>query len=332
MLYQSKTSLEPIPSTINILLLFAFAGVLLTAVQALLIVFQGDIICLNEGCRIVENLTTVPPLIFNLAGCFYFLVIFWLLWKGKNRDRGMLKFARLLLLTGMAVEGVLVSFQYYIAEVFCSYCVMILALVLILNLLMGIRQVFAGVVFFGAVVIAFSSLEFTARSETGELVLADGTYGRLERQNSGDELYLFFSSTCPHCEEVIETIDADFSCSLNFNPIDLLPDSPLAELTGTTEYSPSVNRRFLMNLGLNEIPVLTIKGQRETRVLKGKQRILEYLDGNCRSTSSGSITDYGMSSETSSQPGQGFQYLTPGTQEDGCSVDVDCDQLPDQEQ
>lgn len=328
MLYQSKTTLEPIPPTINLLLLFTLGGALLTAVQALLVVVKGDILCLNEGCKVVESLTTVPPLAFNLVGFAYFAIIFRLLHLGKNKDRGWLKWARLFLLCGMAVEGVLVCFQYYVAEVFCSYCLIILSLVVILNMLLGIRQVVFALALFAAVAVAFSSLEFSSRSESGEVVLADGIYGTLEKSRQGTELYLFFSSTCPHCEEVIETIGPDFTCSLNFNPVDTLENSPLDGLNRQENYSPVANRRFLKNLGINEIPVLTIKEPGEIRTLKGKQKILEYLDSTCRSE----LLPVDMTSEITGMSGQipGYQFQIPGVEDDECKVDANCeDPLPE---
>ncbi|WP_136809321.1 vitamin K epoxide reductase family protein [Desulfosediminicola flagellatus] len=331
MLYQSKTSLEPIPPAINLLLLLSLGGALITAVQALLVVIKGDILCLNEGCKVVESLTTVPPLAFNLAGFIYFFVIFRLLHLGKNKDRGWLKWARLFLLCGMAVEGVLVCFQYYVAEVFCSYCLIILSIVVLLNIMLGIRQIVAALALFSAVVVAFSSLEFSPRSESGEVVLEEGIYGHLEKDTSAPELYLFFSSTCPHCEEVIETIGPDFTCSLNFNPVDTLKESPIADLIRQDGYSPLANRRFLKNLGINEIPVLTIKEPGEIRTLKGKQKIIEYLDNTCRSEGGGPDQTSDFSGESSQVPG--FQFQIPGVQDEGCKVDVDCEEpLPENNQ
>ncbi len=323
MLYKSKTSLEPIPPAINLLLILSFGGALLTAVQALFVVIQGDIICLNEGCRVVESLTTVPPLIFNLVGFLYFILIFRLLYVGKNRDRSWLKWARLLLLCGMAVEGVLVCFQHYIAETFCSYCLIILAIVVFLNVMLGLRQFIVGLALFFAVAVAFSSLDFAPRSESAEVVLADGIYGRLKKESASPELYLFFSSTCPHCEKVIETIGPDFNCSLNFNPVDMLIEPPLAGLSREEAYTPLANRRFLKNLGINEIPVLTIKEPGEIHTLKGKQKILEYFDSECRAVAPSDTMTTEISGESSVVPG--YQFEVPGLEEEGCSVDQDCE-------
>ena len=49
-------------------------GILLTGTQSVLIYLQGEGVCFNEGCRIVDSLTLVDPLYFNVAGFFFFLI------------------------------------------------------------------------------------------------------------------------------------------------------------------------------------------------------------------------------------------------------------------
>ncbi len=305
-------------------MLIALGGGLLAAAQALLIVLQGNILCLNDGCEVVEKLTNVPPIAFNMAGSLYFMTIFFALWQSARGIRGWLSLAQVLLLAGMAAEGVLVCFQQYIAQVFCSYCLIILSIIGVLNILMGWRQVLASIAVFGSVVLAFSSLQFTPYSDAGGASLERGVYGHLAlNTSSGEELSLFFSSTCPHCEDVIQTIDADFTCNLNFNPIDRLEEKPLSGIILNSEYFPDKNMRYLKELGIAEIPVLVVKGDRELRVLKGKQMILEFLDNHCRSES--------IFTETSSEAGESsgqssiFSYVSPREQEDGCFVGEDCE-------
>ncbi len=326
MLYQSKRYSEKIPATINLILLLAMVGALLAAIQAILILVQGDILCLNEGCEVVEKLTTVPPIVFNVAGSAFFMLVFLSLWLGARGGRGWIKLSRVLLLSGMAAEGVLVGFQYYVAEVFCSYCLIILSIIVVLNVLMGWRQVVGAVAVFAAVLVAFSSLEFTSLSESEVVVLENGIYGSLKKEESATELFLFFSTTCPHCEEVIETLDEDFTCSLNFNPIDSLAASPLPELVVAPEYSPLVNRKFLKNIGITEIPVLVVKDNLEMRILKGQQNILEYMDQNCRVDAEGGDVYSEVSGMSSQSQGNAFQFTTPVTGDDGCSVDTDCEE------
>lgn len=323
MLYTTRRRFEQ-PWALPGLMLIALGGGLLAASQALLIVFQGDILCLNDGCEVVEKLTTVPPIAFNVAGGLYFFSLFFMFWQGARGIRGWFGMAQVLLLGGMAAEGVLVSFQHYIAQVFCSYCLIILSIIVVLNVLMGWRQLIAGVVAFSSVLVAFSCLQFTPYQGEEKAGLEQGVYGQLVAGKEGKEaLHLFFSSTCQHCEEVIETLDEDFSCKLNFNPIDRLAEPPIPGMTLVPNYTPDVNLQYLKGLAISEIPVLVVSGAKEIRVLQGKQMILDYFDTYCRASSIYTETSSQLI-ETSSQSSM-FSYGDQGAQEDGCFIEEDCE-------
>jgi uncharacterized membrane protein len=303
--------------------LLALGGALLAAAQVLLIVFQGDILCLNEGCEIVEKLTSVPPIVFNAVGALYFLTLFLVLWWGARGAMEWLGLARLLLLAGMTAEGVLIGFQYYVAEAFCSYCLIVFSIIALLNILMGWRQILAATAVFSAVLLAFSSLHFTPQSESRGMALDKGVYGSLEREQSKNTLNLFFSSTCAHCEDVIATLDSSFTCSLNFNPIDSLNEAPLPGLVMRTEYSPAINKGFLKNLGITEIPALVIQEEGEIRILKGKQLIGQYLDDACKGANETVEDTTELSGESSQSTSPPFFSAEP--QPDACAVDQDCE-------
>lgn len=329
MLYQPHRFSERTPSMINLQMLLALGGGLLAAAQALLIVLQGNILCLNDGCEIVEKLTKVPPIAFNVVGSLFFMSVFLALWQGARGVRGWLNLARILLLAGMAVEGVLIGFQYYVAQVFCSYCLTVFSIILLLNLLMGWRQLLSGLTVTVSVLMAFSGLQFVPHLQAGEVALESGVYGRLENTQSSTARYLFFSSSCPHCEDVIATIDDDFVCSLDFNPVDELQKSPINSLTLRQTYSPELNRTFLKNLEMPEIPVLVVKAPEEVRVLKGKQAIVAYFDSNCRKKKVPEEVVSGLSG-TSVQNGTSpvLPFITPAPADETCSVDVDCEEDP----
>jgi len=314
---------------INLQILLALGGGLLAAAQALLIVLQGNILCLNDGCEIVEKLTTVPPIAFNVVGSLFFMSVFLALWQGGRGVRGWLNLARILLLAGMAVEGVLIGFQYYVAQVFCSYCLAVFSIIFILNLLMGWRQLLSGLMVIVSVLLAFSGLQFVPHLQAGEFTLENGVYGRLEKTSSSTARYLFFSASCPHCEDVIATIDDDFVCSIDFNPVDELRESPLQSLTVRPDYSPELNRIFLKNLEVSEIPVLVVKSSEEVRVLKGKQAIVSYFESNCRKEKAPEKAVSGLSG-ISDQSGksQVLPFIAPSPVDETCSVDVDCEKAP----
>jgi len=197
----------------------ALVATLITGVQSLLIYTKGKGICFNNGCEIVDSLTTVPPLYFNLVGCLFFLVIFLCLLLARNGSEYWLKFARILLLAGLIGEAVLVFFQYKIANVFCSYCLVVLSCVVLLNLLCGPRQIFRGTILFAAVFVACLSLQFTGGG-AGHNGLSAGSLAVYEGEEGAPQLTLFFSSTCEHCERVIDSLREESSCSISFNPVE----------------------------------------------------------------------------------------------------------------
>lgn len=329
-MYQSKRYSERLPAMIKAQMLLALGGGLLSAGQALLIVLQGNILCFNDGCEIVETLTTVPPIAFNLSGSLFFLTVFLALWLGARGVRGWPNLARILLLAGMTAEGVLISFQHWVAEAYCWYCLVIFGFVAVLNLLMGWRQVLEAAAVFAAVLLAFASLQFIPHSASADQGMENGVYGRLDRGGSEkSRLFLFFSSTCPHCEDVIASLDASFDCSLNFNPIDELKAPPMENLAIRADYSPEVNRRYLRTFGVSEIPVLAVKTPEEIRILKGGQAIQDFLNGSCRKNS-----QEGQLPQESSGVSEGSRSVLPfvsapaGVNEDACSVDEACETIP----
>jgi uncharacterized membrane protein len=299
---------------------FSLMASLLTAAQILLILLRGDGMCFNEGCRIVDSLTTVPPLVFNLAGFLYFQSIFWGLLLDRKHPGWPFTTVRVLALAGMASEGVLVSFQYFISETFCSYCLVIGLFILLLNISFGPKQIASGVLIFAVVVLAFAGLQFKAPEASEDISLERGTYGLRPADRAGAELSLFFSSTCRHCENIIELLKTRKSCAVRFQPIDEIYGLDFPGLERAPVYSASVNRNFLKALGIEEIPVLVAKDAGGIRILKGEQPIREYLDLNCQAAPSPADS---ATSESSPVSG-GFLPL----QDDACSVSKDCDPLP----
>ena len=299
--------------------IIAFLASALTAVQAFSIFIKGQTLCFNSGCAIVDSLTTVSSLYFNLAGFLYFQILFWCLLWGREGSEHWHKIARLLLLAGLCAEAVLVFFQYSIATVFCSYCLVILSFIVLLNVLSGPRQIFRGLVLFSAVIIACFSLQFRAAGGSG-LSLDTGSMAMVTKEKKEAKLYLFFSSTCPHCEKVIEFLREENTCSVRFNPVERMDDFSFPGVDSFAEYNSEVNLNFLKSLSIAEIPVLVASEKSNTLVLRGKQRILEYLDENCRETK---VIDYGGTSSM----GTGEYTILPEMEsqgDDSCTVAVDC--------
>jgi len=301
--------------------IIAFLASGLTGVQAILLYTQGKGVCFNDGCEIVDSLTTVSPLTFNIAGFLYFQLVFWLLLKGRSGSEYWHKLARLLLLAGLAAEAVLIFFQYRIAMVFCSYCLIIFSIILLLNLLCGLRQIVRGAVLFAAVLVACFSLRFEAAAEKGPS-LAAGSVARLAGQEDGTERFLFFSSTCSYCEKILDSIREGNTCAFRFNPVDRLTAFQLEGAEHFSAYDPSINARFLQNLSVSGVPALITVEKDKTLVLRGEQQIMQYLDENCRPARK--EVDYGGSSRIEPSFGSGSGTVSEG-QDGSCPVAGECE-------
>ncbi len=300
--------------------IIAFLASVLTAVQALFIYIKGQTICFNNGCAIVDSLTAVSPLYFNIAGFLFFQTLFWCLLWGRDGSEFWHKLARLLLLAGLCAESVLVFFQYSIVNVFCSYCVVVLAFIVLLNVLSGPRQIFRGVVLFSAVMAACFSLQFRGAAGSGAS-LDSGSMAMVVGEQKEAKLYLFFSSTCTYCEKVIEMLREENNCTVRFNPIERIEGFAFPGAENFVKYNPEINLNFMKSLSIEEIPVLVVVKLQNILVLRGEQRIREYLDETCREKK---VVDY--SGTSSAKPSEYTIIPEAESQgDDACSVTADCD-------
>lgn len=298
----------------------SLAGSILTLVQIFLLAGNRNGICFNDGCEIVDSLTSVPPIVLNIGGFLFFQAVFWGLWWAKD-NRLRLQYLNILLLAGLAAEGVLVSFQQVIAQVFCTYCLVVLVLVVVLNVLAGFRQVFAGASVLLAVIIGFSSLQFSAPKTDMIKNIDSGTFATLSSTKSNPKRYLFFSSTCRHCENVIESLNEKNSCTINFNPIDEITTFSLNSAKKTQKYSTEVNREFLSSLGIDEVPILLTIGPDGLQIIKRENNIQKYLQQSCGvNLETSPVSAFGGASPVAGQS----EYVPPGL-DDSCSVNSDCE-------
>lgn len=299
--------------------LAALIGCVLTGMQAVLIYLQGTGICLNEGCEIVDSLTRVDPLYFNIAGFFFFLVVWIGIGRARKGSDTAKSFVSLLLLAALGGEAVLLLFQYKISQAYCSYCLIVLALVIIANVFLGLKQVFKGLFIFLAVAIAFLSLDFTnGKPRAG--ILDDGTFAYLEKTDSDEQLYLFFSSTCTYCESVIETLKEDNDCNVRFNPIDTIDAFTFQGTEAATSYNPEINVTFLRTLGIDEIPVLLSKTGDGFSVITGTRAIISYIRQQC---GSGDTSSQDSMAQPSMSQSSDVSIPLP-VQDEGCSIDEEC--------
>ncbi|MEW6426476.1 MAG: hypothetical protein AB1568_00430 [Thermodesulfobacteriota bacterium] len=260
----------------------AQGAILLVGIQLLLIVLQGEPACFNEGCRVVEGLTRIPPLWFNLLGLAYFAVLLAALALPVAAPSPPGPLVALLLLAGMAAEGVLFSYQFLVARTFCGYCLVIFAVVLSLNLLAGVRQAGLSLAVFTGILAIFPTLHFgPGLLGARGLTLDNGSSASLKPIPSVQEGYLFFSESCEHCQNVLRNLPADNRCTLHFNPISNAPLPPLPGVTPIPGSLPEVNRAMLSLLGIREIPVLLVRGADTLRIVKGEKSIRAFFREEC---------------------------------------------------
>jgi len=299
----------------------AFAGAVLTGLQALAVLLRGEEVCLNEGCRVVGGLTTVPPLAMSLAGAGWFLVVGLLLRSAARRAPSGMNWGMLLLLAGMAAEGALVGYQLLVAKTFCAYCLAVFALVLAMNLAAGWGQALAAGGVFAAVLLVFGTLRFGLflHAPPGKPAIHEGTFAVRRCANPVKELHLVFSSSCPHCEAVIAALEACTSCDFHFNPVDRIDSLALEGIERTPAYDPEVNRALLSLLGIDEVPVLIAAGPEGFSVISGEQRILAYVRAECFRTEP--VLNVDPSRELGGDP---LRLFRTG-EDDGCSLQVECE-------
>ncbi len=280
--------------------------------------YAGDTLCFNEGCGIVEQLTTVPPLYFNGAGLLFFLTIYIAVKLANKGSHAMRSSVLTLLTAAMGAEAALISFQYLIAQEWCSYCLVIFTFIVLLNFLAGGAQVFRGLVVFLVVAAAFFSLNFGTPAHDGGTSYEAGVLTTRPGHINRPKLYLFFSSTCPHCENVIDTLALEPSLTVHFNPIDEVTSLDIENREPLQNCSPEANKAFLQSLGITQIPVLLQVSENKQIVITGEYAIhdkIRSLAGKQQAQSN----DEDFSSQSSSVS------LMQERSEDGCSTEGNCE-------
>jgi len=295
-----------------------FASVLIAG-QIGFTLYQGTPFCLNEGCKIVGKLTKVSPLVFDAAGLIFFQVVYWGLRSARGEMRRLPQFVKTLLLAALAVEAVLIGFQYLVAQTFCAYCLGILACIVLLNLLLGLRQIVPGVLIFAATGLAFFSLDLN-QSTPGKQAFTAGVFATRPGLSTYPEQYLFFSSTCAHCEKVIASLKNNTRATISFNPIDQVKTIDLPNIARTASYSPAVNKALLTSLGIDEIPVLMIRTLDGWTIRRGEAAILASLSLPPQTETTGRAGYLAAPVSQSVIPGIGSS--------DGCQVSSDCTSEP----
>jgi thiol-disulfide isomerase/thioredoxin len=150
----------------------------------------------------------------------------------------------------------------------------------------GLRQAITCAAIFVAVVITFSTLQFTTTTAelnvTGIKDLEKGAYTVFTGEKNKPKLVLFFSSTCPHCEKVIKSMQQGTTCTVSFNPVSKVTRFPLTGLIPNEHYDIGVNRAFMSSLDRTYVPILLVDDQMHLELIGGGNDVMAYLDKSCR--------------------------------------------------
>ena len=308
----------------KIMRIVALIACVLTAFQAASSLITGSSICPDAGCQTVESLTAVSPFYLNTLGFVFFQVVFWLLFFLKSGTDFYRYLMGLLLLSGLAFDTALLGYQLFAAHSLCSYCLLILFFVISLNILYGGRQTVAGFAVASAVILSFSVMvHFPAGAGSKGYSLKNAAYGLKSCASPTKEIYLIFSSDCPHCQKVIDALNNCNSCDLYLNPIGPIGTLNLDGLELNKGFSPAINRHILTVLGIDRIPVLVVKDEESYRFIRGENRILNFIRRACFTH------DEVLYLDSSPQTvDKGITVLTEADEE--CSVEIDCEPKQDE--
>jgi len=238
-------------------------GALYLLVEAGLQVF-GRSICVSGGCGLVAQLARFGDLSMILSG--FMALAFLALLSGLNRKRqsGLLDFAiNLALIAALAAEGFFIGYQVFWLTEVCLLCLSVFGIFVslaLLRLLAGWKEAAAGFAAF-ALVFCFVGVVLPPR---GTALPSD------------KKMILFYNTECPHCSEIMETIQK--------NKLEIVP-------VLVKDYSAT-----LRNLGVDSVPTLFVNGRYEKLLLTGKEAIGRYLAA-CQS--SGASTPSASSVPTS---------------------------------
>ena len=188
----------------------------------------------------------------------------------------------ILLLAGLVGESVLLFYQLVVAKVICSYCIIVFAIVVMLNILHGRRQIAYGLAILAASLLPFSTLSFTSPNASSESFSLDqGVYGVKTCTHPSKQLFLIFSFDCPRCINVLEALENCSSCDLYLNPVDQVAAPPLVGIDQRESYNPEINRAILSLFGIDKVPVLLAKKLNGYTFISGADQIINYVQQAC---------------------------------------------------
>lgn len=297
----------------------AFGASALVALQILIRLITGSGVCLNAGCKVVESLTVISPLYLNILGFIFFQVVFWQLFNLKSKSLYDIDLIGLVLVAGLIFDTALIAYQIFVVQIFCGYCLIIFAFVIILNTLYGIRQMAIGVAILAALSLSFAILtSFPIGAKSNTYSLKNASYGVKSCSSPTKEIYLIFSSDCSHCQKVIETLNNCNSCDLYLNPIDTIKTVNISGVELNQQFAPEINRLILKVLEIDSVPVLVVKDAESYRFIRGENTIVNFIRRACFTHD-----EVLYFNEAPVSTDQDITVVTDKDEE--CSLAIDCD-------
>ncbi len=268
------------------ILITASIGLILTTIQ-ILMHLKGQELCFNQGCRIVENVLSINPLLVNGLGTLFFSTVILLVFLTRKR-KDLLFLFDLLILCAMVAEGILLSIQLFVAHTFCSYCLIIASMIILISLFYKARTTIFGMAFITVELALFSfiDLSFSTRQSVN---LNQGTYAVKTCSNPRSVAYLIFSQNCPHCKKVLSSLQGCVKCEIHFNPISKINKEILPGLIPIEGYKPEVNVLALHIFDINSVPVLINRTDDGYKIIKGDENILKFIKNQCFCPGSGIV-------------------------------------------
>jgi len=272
-----KNKIRALDPTFSIILVASIT----ILIQLTHIYLKGHEICLNSGCEFIEKLTYIPSFFFNIIGLCYFLSI-GILKLIEKKHPVIPKILNLVLISGASSEGILLSFQLFIAHHYCSYCIFLFFLILLLILLRGVEISIISISILISEIFIFSLLNFSgAMIKQINKGLVGGSFAKVIATSSknNSQLFLIFSNKCPHCQDVLKKLPTNISIYLN----------PLSHISNISDinhklkikifktYNPNINALFIKIIKDKEIPLLIIKKDNNISFIEGDKSIIDYL-------------------------------------------------------
>ncbi len=260
------------------IILVATLGLLLSAGQIILHLF-GSEICFNQGCKVVESFLRLNPLIVNGLGSLFFLSLIILSAISKKR-RDLLPLVTFILLLAMVAEGILFSIQLFIAHTFCSYCLIIATLIVLIAFIFDSKTALIGIALALFEVLIFSNIQLPLQTDRS-VNLNQGTYAVKTCSNPRSVAYLIFSENCPHCKKVLANLQGCVRCEIHFNPVSKINEEVLPGLIPIEGYRPEINILALQIFDIHSVPVLIQRTDDGYKIIKGDENIIRFIKNHC---------------------------------------------------